>query len=213
MFSFASGALISYLAEAAYRAQARAHKAEEQSRLAAERETERKRTENTLRTTVQRFHNILSNIFSGILVVTEDDRIEFANQNFCDQFDIAEAPSDLIGLTAQEMLEKVLPAYADPEANLARIQQILSQRHRIEDEEVLMRNGRVLLRDYIPILVDGKPDGRMWQHRDITERKQMEDELRRSRDELELHVRERTAELVAANEDLSSRLNCLDFGP
>ena len=34
----ASGALISYLAEAAYRAQARAHKAEEQSRLAAERE-------------------------------------------------------------------------------------------------------------------------------------------------------------------------------
>ena len=34
----ASGTLISYLAEAAYRAQARAHKAEEQSRLAAERE-------------------------------------------------------------------------------------------------------------------------------------------------------------------------------
>ena len=34
----ASGALISYLAEAAYRAQARAHRAEEHSRLAAERE-------------------------------------------------------------------------------------------------------------------------------------------------------------------------------
>ena len=135
--------------------------------------TKHKRAEETLRTTMQRFHRILSNIFVSILVVNEDDRIEFVNQTFCDQFDFAEAPSDLIAMTDKEMLQKVLPTYADPEANLARIQQILSQGDRILDEEVLMRNGRVLLRDYIPILVDGKQRGRMWQHRDITERKQM----------------------------------------
>lgn len=142
--------------------------------------TERKQAEETLRRTVQRFHNILSNIFSGILVLSENGRIEFVNPIFCDQFNIAENPSDLIGMTASEMLRKILPAYANSSESLARIREILSIKKRVLDEEVLMHDGRVLLRDYIPILLDGESSGRMWQHRDITERKRMEEKLRQS---------------------------------
>lgn len=173
--------------------------------------TTRKEAEETIRTTVRRFHTILSNIFSGILVLTEEGRVEYVNQNLCDQFGIGRGPAALLGLTTSEMLGIVSPAYHYPEAETARIQEIVARGERIEDEEIVMRNGRVFLRDYIPILVDGKPGGRMWQHRDITERKRMEEDLRKTRDELELRVEERTAEVVGANEILRNQADLLEL--
>jgi PAS domain S-box-containing protein len=50
--------------------------------------------------------------------------------------------------------------------------------------------------------------GLIW---DISERRRMEDELHKSRDELELRVRERTAELVRANDLLRNQAALLDL--
>ena len=50
---------------------------------------------------------MLSGMYPSILLVTEDGLIEFANQAFCDYFDLEESPGDLVGLTSPEMIEKI----------------------------------------------------------------------------------------------------------
>ena len=53
-----------------------------------------------IQTMLQRFYRILSNMRYGILLVTDEDRIEYANQAFCDLFGLDDSPYDLSDLSS-----------------------------------------------------------------------------------------------------------------
>ena len=139
----------------------------ERLRSRAARET----AERTLHRSLRQFQAIVSNQYAATLVVTADGRVQFANATFCRLFGIDAAPEQLLGTSAADIIERIRPVYADPEREVHRIREILERGESVQGEEVAIRGGRTYLRDFVPIAIDGQPQGRMWQHIDITERK------------------------------------------
>jgi PAS domain S-box-containing protein len=141
--------------------------------------TDRKRSESVLQTTLRRFYAILSNLYSGLLLVTDEGKVEFANQAFCNLFCPEDAPDALLGLNAIDMIERIKQVYLHPDESVARIREIVDEGKLVLGEEISLQTGKVLLRDFVPLNVDGKSYGRLWVQTDITENKRTEERIRR----------------------------------
>jgi PAS domain S-box-containing protein len=123
-----------------------------------------------LNATVERYQEVLSNVYYGILLVDNDGRVEYANQTFCDMFGLNRLAAELIGMDNLLMMRSANLSLANPAAGLVRVNELLAEGVAVHDEEVACAGQRTLLRDFVPLLIDGEPRGRLWVFRDITRR-------------------------------------------
>ncbi len=159
----------------------------------AEDITERKRAEEALRQQAQ----LLRLSYDAIIVWQKDGGIEHWNRGAEQLYGFTE--SEVLGRITHELLKTIPPApWPEVEATMRKHGQWEGEvRHCAKDGRevtVLARHQLVLGTDGIERILET--------NRDITDRKEMEEELRRSRDDLEMRVQERTEELQAINEEL-----------
>ncbi len=178
----ASGALISYLAEAIYSAQARAHKAEEQSRLAAERE----KAAVELRQSESKYRELVQNANSVIIRWKRDGTLTFFNE-YAQKF---------FGYSAEEVIGKsvniLMPEQESTGGDLTELlQEIVNHPERYANninENILRDGSRVWMAWTNRPIFD--QDGQVLEilaiGSDITERKRAEALLQRQADLLYL---------------------------
>ena len=147
--------------------------------------TERKKAEETLKTTLDRFYGSLSSMHGAILLVSPAGSVEFANQSFIEYFNLKESTSELRGLSSEEVIQKIKSGYLNPEQAAIRISEIVANGKPVIGEEVAMQNGRTCLRDFIPLTNTGKSMSRIWHHTDITKQKIAEEALKESEERWE----------------------------
>jgi PAS domain S-box-containing protein len=142
--------------------------------------TERKLAEEALQLTATRLSTLIQNLQAGVLLEDEHRRIVLINAMFCTLFQIAAPPEALVGMDCSNSAEQSKLLFADPEGFVERINTILTNRQMVSGEEVLLADGRVLVRDYVPIVVEGVYYGHLWHYRDITEQLRTQEALQKS---------------------------------
>ncbi|MDY6802294.1 MAG: ATP-binding protein [Cyanobacteriota bacterium] len=137
----------------------------------------KQRTAN-LEISLAQLKELIQNIKAGILVENEEGYITLINQEFCEVFAIESPPQTLIGKICAETTKKAKDCSIEPDEFVAGIKYISEQKSAVVNEELQLRDGRTLERDYIPITVSGKFYGNLWLYRDISERKRVEIEIK-----------------------------------
>jgi len=141
---------------------------------------DRKIAEDNLRTTQKRLSTLITNLQKGVLAEDENGNIILVNQLYCDMFYIFNRPESLIGTPTVNYINSSKNLFEQPESYELITKQILEKKEIFVKEKLKMKDGKILQRDFIPIFVEGKYRGHLWEYTDITAQFNAQELIRKS---------------------------------
>jgi len=141
------------------------------------------RAEEALREIESSLQGILRSTADGILAVSRENKVLYANERFVEMWRIP--PAVMAGKDDSVLLQHVLDQLSDPRSFLKNVQELYRSKEAGFDT-LYFKDGRVFERLSHPLLQEEELRGRVWSFRDITERKRAEEELRKSEERFKL---------------------------
>ena len=126
----------------------------------------------------ERLSNLVANLQTGVLLEDEFRNVVLANEMCCSMFEMGVSPEELIGSNLNGSNEAYMDYFKKPQQFLSRLEEVLAKKTRVIGEELELKDGRVLERNYTPIFVDDIYRGHLWSFNDITLQKNYKDGLR-----------------------------------
>lgn len=120
---------------------------------------------------------IVANLPQAVLLEDDCQVIKIVNQQFCRLFDLKAKPEDLAGKNSADIFFELSGSFDNSSQYTSRAATILKQKKTTHNEVVKLKDGRILLRDYIPLWQEGIFSGHLWLFRDETEKIESEAQL------------------------------------
>ena len=112
---------------------------------------------------------------NGILVVGHYGKTLHNNRRFAQMWRLPEEMS--VSSDEKTMLNVAMEQLADPQGFLRLVEDLYASPEAESYDTLNFKDGRVFERASLPMLINGKPAGRVWSFRDITARKKAEEAL------------------------------------
>ena len=137
--------------------------------------TERKQAQADLEQSLSTLHATLEATADGILVVDQQGKIVNFNQRFTRMWGIPDTL--MISRDDNQALAFVLDQLSDPKAFITKVHELYAHVDEESFDMLLLKDGRIFERYSRPQQIGDKSVGRVWSFRDVTERKQVEEQL------------------------------------
>lgn len=167
----------------------------------------RKKNEETLKSTTTRLQNLIKTIQAGVLVEDENRHVVLCNDQFCQMFSIPAPADSLIGMDCSNAADQSKDLFKNPELFVSRIHDLLLKREIAVNEECELHNGQVYARDYVPIFIDNEYRGHLWLYRDVSEAKQIQNDLLRAKQLAEVSMNAKQDFLAKMSHELRTPIN------
>jgi PAS domain S-box-containing protein len=146
------------------------------------------RAEQALHEHLAQLTALMENLQQGVLFENEARHVLYTNQAFCDLFGVP-SPEMMIGADCAVAAEMSKSLFNDPEGFVQGIQACLVDQEVVHNEVLILADGRVWERDYVPITLGEERHGHLWLYRDVTGRTRSQEALQLSAERMETLLR------------------------
>lgn len=129
-----------------------------------------------------RLQTALGSLESSILIEDENRIVQFANQSLCDLFQIPLKAEQLVGFDCQAAVAINKYLFIDEAEFTKGLSDAITGAHIIRNEKLVMKDGTILLRDYVPVFDEQqKYIGNIWNFKNVTSQYDRDIELRKQK--------------------------------
>jgi PAS domain S-box-containing protein len=164
--------------------------------------SERKRAEAALRESEEKLRTFVDSVTDFFAITDKDENLIYVNKSMADTLEYSK--EEMIGMNITEIISEESMVNFEPE-----VRELLEKGKLSIESTWLTKHGQKVQGELnVTAIYDTKGNymGSRGVFRDITHRKQAEEALRKTHDELERRVEDRTAELSGANERLKRQI-------